>query len=245
MKKVFSFVICAVSALMVVSSCMPETDPTVLYWGTVTCKNNDGDIYFEESDNVALRADNLIDNPIPNDREKRMIISFVSDRQPVNPGVAGYEETYKITLTSMDTVYTKQPVVSLGSEELDAEAFGNDLVGLYLQEDAPVFPVTSLEDGYLSVRFRFEYTPFTDIVHEINLVTGVNPDDPYEVEIRYNAKGDLVGESADGYVTFPLKSLPDTGGEVKTLTLVWNSVVTGQKERATYEYKSRTDWPRW
>lgn len=244
MKKIFSVVICAVSALMVVSSCLPGADPVVQYFGTVTCKNNDGDIYFKESDTVALRADNLTLNPIPNERERRMLISFISDRKPMTPGVPGYEKTYVISLTSMDTVYTKQPVVSFGSEEQDAEAYGNDPLGLYVQEDVPVFPITSLEDGYLSIRFQFEGIPYSGIVHEINLVTGANPDDPYEVEIRHNAKGETVGESVDGYIAFPLKSLPDTGGEVKTLTLVWNSVVSGKKEKATYQYKSRTDWPR-
>lgn len=243
MKKNFGVAICAVFALMVVSSCLPQTDPVYQYLSTVTCKNNNGVIYFEESDNVALIADNLSRNPIPDDPEKRMLLAFITDNQPATPGVPGYEQTYNISITSMDTVYTKQPVASLGSKELDSEAFGDDPLGLYVREDTQVFPITSLEDGYLCVRFNFEYLPYSENVHEINLVTGANPEDPYELEIRHNAHGESVGKSSDGYIAFPLKSLPDTGGEVKTLTLIWNSSVTGQKEKVTFEYNTRTDWP--
>lgn len=36
-------------------------------------------------------------------------------------------------------------------------------------------------------------------------------ENPYEVEFRHNAFGDVYGEPADGLVAFNLDSLPDTG----------------------------------
>mgnify|MGYP000385156400 CR=1 FL=1 len=41
---------------------------------------------------------------------------------------------------------------------------------------------------YLTLRFRALWGG--QKVHYINLVTGVNPDNPYEVELRHNVNGD-------------------------------------------------------
>lgn len=55
-------------------------------------------------------------------------------------------------------------------------------------------------------------------------------ENPYEVEFRHNAFGDVYGEPADGLVAFNLDSLPDTEGKTVKLKLKWNHL-TERKQR--------------
>lgn len=71
----------------------------------------------------------------------------------------------------------------------------------------------------------------------MNLLTGVNPDDPYEVEFRHDAEGDDERKWGDGLVAFSLKDLPDTEGKTVTLKLRWQSY-SGTKQ-ANFKFCSR------
>ena len=68
-------------------------------------------------------------------------------------------------------------------------------------------------------------------------LTGVNPDDPYEVEFRHDAEGDDERKWGDGLVAFSLKDLPDTEGKTVTLKLRWQSY-SGTKQ-ANFKFCSR------
>lgn len=58
-------------------------------------------------------------------------------------------------------------------------------------------------------------------------MTGVNPDDPLEMEIHQDADGDVDGMLHDGLIAFNLNHIQDLSGDVK-LKLKWNSY-SGEK----------------
>ncbi len=66
-------------------------------------------------------------------------------------------------------------------------------------------------------------------------------ENPYEVEFRHNAFGDVYGEPADGLVAFNLDSLPDTEGKTVKLKLKWKSF-NGEKT-AEFDYCTRKSTP--
>ena len=80
--------------------------------------------------------------------------------------------------------------------------------------------MTSCEDGYLTLHYE-TWWGGSGVPHTFTLVTGLNPDDPYEVMLRHDARGDGRKEKADSVIYFDLQTLPDTGDEDKTLTLKW------------------------
>lgn len=100
--------------------------------------------------------------------------------------------------------------------------------------------VNIAEDGYLTLRFRTRWGN-DGVVHFVNLLTGVNPEDPYEVEFKHNAYGDVNGMSGDALVAFRLNSLPDTEGKTVKLTLKYKSF-SGEKS-IQFDYCSRKSTP--
>ena len=97
--------------------------------------------------------------------------------------------------------------------------------------------MTSCEDGYLTLHYETWWGDKA-VPHAFTLVTGLNPDDPYEVTLRHDARGDGRKEKADSVVYFDLQSLPDTGDEVKTLTLKWKNS-EGKLVGRTFPFRSR------
>lgn len=96
--------------------------------------------------------------------------------------------------------------------------------------------VTVAEDGYLTLRFRALWGG--QKVHYINLISGVNPDNPYEVELRHNVNGDPQNYWRDALVAFNLNdAVPDTEGKTVKLTIRWRSS-KGYK-KVYFDYCSR------
>ena len=87
--------------------------------------------------------------------------------------------------------------------------------------------VTLVEDGFLTLRFRTTSSG-NGTKHFLNLVKGVNPEDPYELHLRHNANGDTKGNLADGIVAFDLSSLPASLNPEQTIKVVWTSF-SGEK----------------
>ena len=77
------------------------------------------------------------------------------------------------------------------------------------------------EDGYITLRIRTIWGNGSK--HEINLVTGTNKDNVYELTLRHNANGDLQGRYADALVAFDLNSLYKNHGDKVKLRLNWQS----------------------
>ena len=92
------------------------------------------------------------------------------------------------------------------------------------------------EDGYLTLRIRTLWgTPHA--AHVLNLVTGTNPKNPYELELRHDAKGDRNGRWGDALIAFNLNKLPGANAGNVKIKLKWMSF-TGEKS-AEFEIKMR------
>ena len=114
----------------------------------------------------------------------------------------------------IDSIRTKLPVETLGEQE-DIK-YGNDPV-----EIVPDW-VTVAEDGYLTLRVRTLWGA-PHATHVINLVTGTNPEDPYELVLRHDAKGDLDGRWGDALIAFNLNNLPRADSDFAKIKLKWKS----------------------
>lgn len=227
----------AALAFGAVSCSDDDADIPAFHQATVTFRPQaDGSFFLMCDDTLAFVVSNVDRYPFTDGKEKRALISFNMDGTAA-PEVMNLpqsvKEVWKIRLNSIDTIYTKAPVkYSLFTK------YPKDPVGVYLGDK--VFPTTLVEDGYLNLCFNFHSN---GAVHEVNLVYGINPLDPYEVFISHDAKGPIAGPVSYPYImSFPLKNLPDTHGRTVKLTLKWNSIVSGEIESTTFDYRTRTDW---
>lgn len=118
-----------------------------------------------------------------------------------------------------------------GKVTADASVKGSD--GLDILNDW----MTGVEDGYLTVHYSTWWGK-SPVQHDFYLVTGANPADPYEVELRQNANGDKKDDQGDSLICFDINSLPDTGGQYKTLTLKWTTSGCSASEKE-FKFKTR------
>ena len=112
-----------------------------------------------------------------------------------------------------------------------SSAGGSD--GLDIEDDW----MTCVEDGWLTLHYS-TWWGYNAIRHSISLVTGTDASDPYLLELRHDAAGDLQYEYADALIAFDINSLPDTGDETKTLTLRWKDT-EGAANTRQFEFRSR------
>lgn len=95
--------------------------------------------------------------------------------------------------------------------------------------------MTCLEDGYLTIHYS-TFWGDGSVPHRLRLVTGENPEDPFEVRLLHENGGDEPLEEADALVYFDLSSLPPAGIGQK-LTLKWKNG-SGYAAKS-FLYKSR------
>lgn len=189
--------------------------------GLVTVKNLDENtFYMQIEDNVTLRPVNMTKNPYGKE-EVRALISFEETKD--DPG----QFTKAAYIHRIKKILTKQPVPTKGEE--DDKTYGNDPVEIMNSW------ATILEDNYLTLHFAALWG-YSSNPHYVNLVTGTNPNDPYEVVFRHSVNGDYGDARATSLVAFSLKDLPDTGGKTVKLKLKWKSF-TGEKT-TVFDYNS-------
>ena len=188
--------------------------------------------YFQLTDNEKLWP--TANTRLPyGEKEVRAFVNYTETELPDD--VDGTVYSKAVDVNWIDTILTKKPVVMdiAAEEDPDISEYGNNPVEIFNDW------MTNVEDGYLTLHF---YTLWgnSGIKHELNLLTGLNPDDPYEVRFTHNAHGDADYMEGDGIVAFSLKDLPDTNGETVKLTLVFDSF-SGEK-KAEFDYCTREDW---
>lgn len=227
--KMSAVALLAVSAMLSVQSCEDSLDGGYQYYGPnaiVTVKPiDDSSFYMQLDDQTTLFPSNIGKSPF-GDKEVRALVTLeLLDES---------DETYgqKAEIYRIDSILTKKPVPFKEGGNLD-ELYGNDPLAIWDSW------MTVVEDGYITLHFSTLWGYNTGIKHELNLVTGTDPDNPYLVEFRHNAQGDIGERQGDGIVAFSLKDLPDTNGETVKLTLKWND---GSERTATFDYKTRSDW---
>lgn len=112
----------------------------------------------------------------------------------------------------IDSIRTKMPVLTTGDDD---KAFGNDPIEIVRDW------TTVAEDGYLTLRIRTLWGGSK--THFINLVSGVNKDNVYELTLHHNANGDAPVRMGDALIAFNLNKLwPGAGKDVK-IKLNWTS----------------------
>lgn len=232
MKKTLKFAAMVMVAVAALSCKKQETVIT----GDATCTfiPNGSSFYISVDEDLAFVPTNAKGYPFEDGKERRALISYIMDENTKVDPVPGYAQTKAVSVTFYELIKTKEPLAAK-----DGLKLGNDPIGLYLGKD--VFPTTLIEDGYLNVCFAFEYA-YGNIKHDLNLVYGENPNDPYELRLYHNANNDGNRYSSTSLFCFPLKDLPDTEGKTVTVTLKWDSLKTGKVESTTFQYKSRSDW---
>lgn len=182
----------------------------------VTAKTaDDGTFFLQLTDKVSLLPVNVTKSPY--DKEVRALVNYVEaskeDFLIAFPDGDLRGCTSAVRLNWIDSILTKMPVPDL--LEKNDETYGNDCVEIVNDW------VTIAEDGYLTLRFRTRWSG--NSTHRVNLITGINPENPYEVEFRHDANGDENGIWGDALVAFNLNDLPDTNGETVKLKLCWKA----------------------
>lgn len=216
----------AIMALFSFGSC--DNDDTY-YWyyppmpnAVVTVKPIEGaGFYMQLDDTTTLYPVNMASSPFGG-KEVRALVCYHEVEQ-ANDYYDKSVEVYWI-----DSILTKKAVPY--PADGDVSEYGDDPIEIVRDW------VNIAEDGYLTLRFRTRWGD-TKVAHYVNLLTGVNPDDPYEVEFRHNAYGDINGMEGDALVAFRLSDLPDTGGKTVKLTLKYKSF-SGEK-KVQFDYCSR------
>lgn len=207
-------------------SCLDDDDdnyPAIYPNALVTVKNlADNSCYLQLDDNTTLRPINLTKSPFGT-KEVRALVNYTETNDA--PGTY----TKSVQVNWMDSIRTKLPVATLGDD--NDKKFGNDPIEIINDW------VTIAEDGYLTLRFRTLWG-YGYKIHSINLLTNVNPENPYELELRHNANGDIAGREGDGLIAFNLRSLPTTAGKTVKLKLKWKSF-SGNKS-VEFEFNNRS-----
>lgn len=174
--------------------------PTAL---VTVCPDENESFVMQLDNETTLFPTNMTKSPF-GAKEVRALVNYTTDDT--------YPDGTGVFVNWIDSIRTKTPVMTLGENDIQ---FGNDPIDIIKDW------VTIAEDGYLTLRFRtvwgYSLTP-----HQINLITGINPDDPFEFELRHNAYGDLNGRYADGIIAFNLNELPHIDDNTK-IKLHWNS----------------------
>ena len=241
-RKPYILAITAILALPSLQSCLSNDNANLDYSdqepsAIVTVKpvvSEEGDyFYFQLNDREKLWP---VDNSIlPYDgKEVRAFVKYDETDMPsdVDPDI--YAKAVKVQW--MDSILTKKTVAC----QPDDDKY--EISGKYGSDPVEIFNdwMTNVEDGYLTLHF-FTLFDNTGISHELNLLLGLNPDDPYEVYFKHNAHGDNPSKQGEGFVAFCLKDLPDTGGETVDLTLKFDTF-SGKTETVKFKYRTRDDW---
>ena len=186
-----------------------DTDWDRVFPNALVTVKKSGDACYIIDDNTTLLAKNLKPT-IFDGKEVRALVNY----SQTSENSEKYNQV--IHVNWIDSILTKKPVPSLGSDTENREKYGDDMVDIVRD--------------WVTVADWLSHPPFpcslgqSPKVHYINLVRGVNPDNPYEVELRHNANGDPQNYWRDALVAFNLNGVvPDTEGKTVKLTIRWHS----------------------
>ena len=213
------------TALLALPSCSEDEYVIQDVWQTTAlvtvCPTAEGSCYMQLDETTTLHPTNIAVSPYGN-KEVRALVNYTDETR--------WGNSRNVHVNWMDSIRTKLPVAS--REEENDSVFGNDPVEIIKDW------VTIAEDGYLTLRIRTIWgTPGR--THFINLLTGTNPDNPYEFELRHDAQGDTCGTIGDALVAFNLNELmrKDSVGQVR-IKLKWQSF-SGAKS-AEFDLRTRS-----
>lgn len=178
-----------------------------------------GEVYFQVTENETVYPANFSSFGYSFDRPRRIVCELVVfDRQYGNLG--------NYALIDWMEFVQEGPVQTAGKE-------GED--GVEVLDDW----MTSLEDGFLTLHFS-TWWGVQQKRHELLLIVGENPDDPYEMRLEHHSNGDPKSMQADALVCFDLAGrLPVPADPAHTfVTLQWRNDA-GEIIRRQFPYSSR------
>ena len=184
-----------IASSLTLNSCDDNDNNEVLRRPTalVTVYPSAPDGFFMQLDeSTSLVPTNMKASPF-GDKKVRALVNYTIEER----SYGGNQQS--VYVNWIDSIRTKQPVMTQGSEEKNAKAFGNDPIEIVRDW------VSVAEDGYVTLRIRTLWGGTTK--HVINLVSGVNKDNVYEFDLRHNAQGDTNGRMGDALIAFDLNSL--------------------------------------
>ena len=199
------------TTIFALHSCSTDDDgeainrPTALVTVRPVMEGSDAFV-MQLNDSVTLQPTNLKTSPF-GQKEVRALVNYTTEK--------GNKNSRNVYVNWIDSIRTKQPVQSQGTIA-DAQKYGNDPIDIVRDW------VTVAEDGYLTLRIRTAWGS-ANVKHNINLLTGTNPNNPYEVELRHDAKGDVGGKVGDALIAFNLNNMPHEGKQKIRFTLKWKS----------------------
>lgn len=231
MKKYLLMTILGFGSLLTLPACSDDDDdyPVERYRPTAlvtVCPDNDGTFVMQLDNSTRLVASNLNESPF-GDKEVRALVNYTESSMNTET-----DRIRTVQVNWIDSIRTKLPVETAGEE--NDRIYGNDPIEIVRDW------VTVAEDGYLTLRIRTLWDGTVNR-HNINLLTGTNPDNPYELELRHDDNGNPGYYWGDALIAFNLNQLSWDTDESHTITLRWNSF-TG--ERTTeFEIEMRQSYP--
>lgn len=166
-----------------------------------------GNFIMQLDDKTVLQPTNMKSSPF-GEKEVRALVNYTETV------ASDVENIRNVSINWIDSIRTKNTVIDLGEENDDK--YGNDPIEIVNDW------LTVAEDGYLTLRFRTLWG-YGSVKHNINLLTNVNPENPYELELRHDANGDFGGEMGDALIAFKLKDLPASDNNKVKIKLNWKS----------------------
>lgn len=170
---------------------------------------SDGSCFLQLDDKTTLKPVNLSKSPFGK-KEVRALANV----SKVKESAAPYNQAVKVNW--IDSIRTKALVPTAGAD--NDKVFGTAPIEIVNNW------ITIVEDGYITICF---YGIWGDSgkVHYVNMLTGTNPKDPYELELRHDSNGDVAGyrREATGIIAFNIRSLPDTKGKTVKLKIKYRS----------------------
>ncbi len=210
MKYPKTILIALLTVVLGLQSCDSNDDYVAVNFpnGLVTVKvNTEGKTYFQLDEKTTLYPENLT-STLYDGKEVRALMNF----EVLDKVTEGYTKTVRVNW--IDSIRTKDMVVIPDGESIDD--YGKDPVEIVNDW------VTIAEDGYLTLRVRTLWGG-SNKKHYLNLVGGVNEENPFEVELRHDANGDVNGAWGDALIAFRLSEIPQEIPENQKLTLRWKS----------------------
>ena len=222
---------CLLAAPVLFQSCSDDDDEVYVWYpylspnALVTVKGGTDSCFLQLDDETTLWPVNLSVFPLFGEKGSRGLLvhfDWTLDGEKHFCDACG--------LCKLDGQHSGTKKTVPDSALVNDSLYGNDPVDIV--DDW----VTVAEDGYLTLRFSTLWGN-RGIAHKVNLLTGGNPENPYEVEFRHDACGDAGSWRSDALVAFDLGKLPDTGGRTVKLTLVWQSF--RGRRTAEFDYCTR------
>lgn len=176
----------------------------------VTVIPTDDSFVLKLDDNTTLHPANIKAAPF-GEKEVRALVNYDE--------LATESFPRQVNINWIDSIRTKEPVV-MPTEDIN-EVYGNDPIEIMRDW------VTVAEDGYLTLRVRTVWGD-SNKIHSLNLVAGVNPENPNEFELRHNAHGDNAGRWGDSLIAFNLNKVLNPDQQPVKITVRWKSF-SGEK----------------